>query len=255
MNRVLKYKARKVDPRDYTFSVERDPTKNVETFTTIKKSNTLQGIKYVSAPSFSISPLPAIINQGQLGACTANAFYYTTMKQTKNMLPLSRLYLYANCRCIDDTPLNQDDGTTIASLCKAVATYGLCKEVIYSYDIKKFVDLPPLIAYQSAKKLKVFNYTYIKQDLNSLKGALTLYNVPIIFGICVYDSFLTNDVATNGIVPMPNTEKEICQGGHCIVAVGYDDATKTFTCANSWGTSWGNKGYFYLPYDYITFNF
>jgi C1A family cysteine protease len=252
MNRVLKHNPRKHDPRDHTFSIERDPSKNVETFITIKKNNTLQGTKPASASSFTVSPLPSIIDQGNLGSCTANAFYYTTMQQTKNMLPLSRLYLYANCRCIDDMPLDQDVGTTVATVCKAVSNYGLCNETIYPYIIKNYVDLPPLNAYQGAKKLKIFNYTYIKQDLNSLKGALTLYNVPIIFGIFVYDSFLTSAVASNGMVPMPNTNKETLKGGHCVTLVGYNDANQTFMCANSWGTLWGNKGYFYLPYAYVT---
>jgi C1A family cysteine protease len=25
-----------------------------------------------------------------------------------------------------------------------------------------------------------------------------------------------------------------------------------FKVANSWGTNWGQKGYFYLPYSYVT---
>ena len=40
-------------------------------------------------------------------------------------------------------------------------------------------------------------------------------------------------------------------GGHAVVAVGYDDARKTFVVRNSWGTSWGMKGYFTLPYAYL----
>ena len=51
---------------------------------------------------------------------------------------------------------------------------------------------------------------------------------------------------------MPDTRKEKLQGGHCIVIVGYDDAKSLFLCANSWGTGWGDKGFCYIPYAYLT---
>ena len=34
--------------------------------------------------------------------------------------------------------------------------------------------------------------------------------------------------------------------------VGYDDFKKWFITMNSWGKSWGDKGFFYIPYDYLT---
>jgi len=45
------------------------------------------------------------------------------------------------------------------------------------------------------------------------------------------------------------TERAI--GGHAVLAVGYDDAKKRFVVRNSWGTGWGLKGYFTLPYAYL----
>ena len=63
---------------------------------------------------------------------------------------------------------------------------------------------------------------------------------------------MSNSVAANGIVPMPNTKTETLDGGHCTCIVGYDNTKQWFICANSWGTSWGDKGYFYMPYAYIT---
>ena len=36
------------------------------------------------------------------------------------------------------------------------------------------------------------------------------------------------------------------------MAVGYDDSQRVFIVRNSWGTGWGVKGYFYMPYSYIT---
>jgi C1A family cysteine protease len=50
---------------------------------------------------------------------------------------------------------------------------------------------------------------------------------------------------------MPQTNEQML-GGHAVLAVGYDDAKQRFTVQNSWGTSWGDKGFFYMPYEYLT---
>jgi C1A family cysteine protease len=37
-------------------------------------------------------------------------------------------------------------------------------------------------------------------------------------------------------------------GGHCVSAVGYNDAGAYWICKNSWGTSWGDSGFFSIAY-------
>ena len=76
---------------------------------------------------------------------------------------------------------------------------------------------------------------------------------PFIFGFSVYESFESDAVAATGIVPMPG-KTETCLGGHAVMAVGYDDSKQWIIVRNSWGPDWGDKGYFYLPYAYITNN-
>jgi C1A family cysteine protease len=49
-------------------------------------------------------------------------------------------------------------------------------------------------------------------------------------------------------MPKPNEQLE---GGHAVLAVGYDDVNQWFIVRNSWGTGWGMKGYFTLPYSYL----
>jgi len=47
----------------------------------------------------------------------------------------------------------------------------------------------------------------------------------------------------------PTTESVV--GGHAVVIVGYDTATQRFIIRNSWGVSWGQSGYFTIPFEYV----
>ena len=49
-------------------------------------------------------------------------------------------------------------------------------------------------------------------------------------------------------------EGESSLGGHAVMAVGYDNEKQVFIVRNSWGLGWGDKGYFYMPYEYIINN-
>ena len=44
---------------------------------------------------------------------------------------------------------------------------------------------------------------------------------------------------------------QYCYGGHAICVCGYDNKKKLIKFKNSWGDSWGEKGYGYLHYSYI----
>ena len=55
-----------------------------------------------------------------------------------------------------------------------------------------------------------------------------------------------------GMVPFPNLQTEQVLGGHAVLAVGYDDGQQRFIVRNSWGQNWGMKGYFTIPYAYLT---
>jgi C1A family cysteine protease len=82
---------------------------------------------------------------------------------------------------------------------------------------------------------------------SSIKGCLA-HGYPIVFGFTVYPSI--DRAEAHGVLPMPGTsERE--DGGHCVVLVGYNDKDRHFIVRNSWGTDWGDEGYFYMPYEYV----
>lgn len=205
-------------------------------------------------PSVDLRPqCPPVYDQGQLGSCTSNAIagaveFDLLKEQQKRIFVPSRLFLYYNERVIEGTQ-DTDSGAEIRDGIKSVASQGDCPEDLWPYDITKFAVKPPAQCYQSAKQYEAVKYQRLQQDLNQLKGCLAS-GYPFVFGFTVYSSFESQQVATTGHASMPQPGEEVV-GGHAVVAIGFDDSQQWFLVRNSWGTSWGVKGYFTMPYTYL----
>ena len=230
-NRKLAYKFQNTDSRDYKYQAV---STNVPS-----SSTTLQNIasKY-------------ILNQGDLGDCVSNAFALCITIMTNGQLQISRLLHYAFTRIMEDTPLSDDSGLYVRDGCKSISKYGVCLENKWSYNITNYNILPDLSVINTSKYLQNYSYVFLNQDIQVLKTYLSTKKSPIVFGFMVYSSFM--NIGSNGIVPLPNTSTETLQGGHCALIIGYNDSTQQFICANSWGKYWGDKGFFYMPYKYIS---
>src|ERR1700733_3057049 len=103
---------------------------------------------------------PPVYDQGQLGSCTGNAiagavqFEREKQKLTPNFIP-SRLFIYYNERVIENT-VSTDSGAQIRDGIKVVVKQGAPPEIPdWPYDITKFADKPPALAYADAAKNKV----------------------------------------------------------------------------------------------------
>lgn len=197
---------------------------------------------------------PPVYNQGALGSCTANAlsaaFEFARKKQKlKDFMP-SRLFLYYNERVLNKT-VNSDSGAFIRDGIKSLNTTGICPEKKWPYTITKFADKPSKACYDDALKCTIKSYQRLNNNsLPQLQSCLS-EGYPFVFGFTVYESFESPQVAKTGMLPMPKPDEKVI-GGHAIMAVGYDEAKQVFIIRNSWGTGWGVKGYFYMPYSYIT---
>ena len=195
---------------------------------------------------------PQVYNQGQLGSCTANALacaiQYDEMKQNLNSETPSRLFVYYNERDMEGT-IDSDSGASLRDGVKCINKIGYCNETQWSYDIEKFKEKPSQDCYDYARKHKALSYKRVQQDETHIKSVLQS-GFPVVFGISVYESFESETVAKTGVVPLPEKEERML-GGHAIVLVGYDNEKKLFIFRNSWGEDWGDKGYGYLPFEYV----
>lgn len=193
-----------------------------------------------------------VVDQGQLGSCTANAIAsglreYLELKAGQPLTTLSRLFLYYEERSLEGT-IGEDSGAEIRDGMKVLNQIGVCPESDWPYDINTFTNPPTNQEVTDAAAYKINEYHRIT-SLNLLKAALA-QGLPVVIGIDVYESFESDQVAKTGIIPMPNTDTEKYLGGHAVLVVGYDDNRDIFFVRNSWGTLWGDQGYFYLPYNY-----
>lgn len=197
---------------------------------------------------------PNIYDQGHLGSCTANSlaflYHYDELKQNnKNIFMPSRLFIYYNERSIEGH-INSDAGAEIFDGVTSISDIGVCSEDLWEYDITKFKLKPSPDCYKNAKLHKCILYLAIEQSLEQIKSAL-IEGFPVSYGMLIYKSFMTDEVIKTGKVPMPDVYHEQLLGGHALAIVGFNDKTKHFIIRNSWGTDWGEKGYGYVPYEYI----
>jgi C1A family cysteine protease len=188
-----------------------------------------------------------VYDQGELGSCTANALC-GLMGYDDTTLYGSRLFVYYNERKLEND-ISQDAGASLSDGVKTLQKYGVCQETEWPYDITKFATAPPQQCYTDALQHKALRVKNIHNDVTSMKTALA-QGYPFVVGIVVYQSFESNTVVQTGMVPMPSSHDQEL-GGHAVVCVGYDDERKLWIMRNSWGTEWGDAGYFYLPYLYL----
>lgn len=214
----------------------------------VKKYSSCRALVEDLPPLIDLRPsCPDVYDQGNLGSCTANGIAGAIQFVQPTVMP-SRLFIYYNERVIEGDP-DQDGGAEIHDGIQSVSSKGACPESEWPYDISEFAVEPPVACYTDAIKDLISDYVSLDNN-NDIKQCLNS-GFPVVFGMTVYESFESPDVASSGIVPIPGDSEQVI-GGHCMLIVGYDDSKKSFIVRNSWGSGWGLAGYCYIPYAYIS---
>ena len=220
-----------------------------------------------------------IEDQLSLGSCTANAAmgiveYYENRKKHR-YINGSRLFVYKTTRNLMNVV--GDTGAWLRTTMGALVLCGVPPEKYWTYTDNKvatdenartFDDEPPSFVYAIADNYEAIKYYCHdplgrdcsgKKVLKSVKKYLS-YGIPSMFGFFGFPSF--SQTNSKGEIPYP-CDNENAIWGHAVVAVGYDETKviKNTDCnlstkgalliRNSWGTNWGEKGYGWLPYDYV----
>jgi C1A family cysteine protease len=120
---------------------------------------------------------------------------------------------------------------------------GLPVENCYPYTATDGSCSPTCPDWQ-ADSYRIQNWTYIttwSSSIDAIKGALYDYG-PLPTTMDVYSDFFGY---AGGIYSHVDGG---LAGGHAVLIVGYDDEDQCFIVKNSWGTGWGESGYFRIDY-------
>ena len=209
-------------------------------------------------------------DQGRLGSCTAHAgagiIEYYERKSFHRHIDASRLFHYKVTRNL--MKMKGDTGAYLRSTIGAMVLFGVPPEEYWPYTDgpDDFDKEPPAFCYSFAQNYKTLKYyrhdppsAAADDILNRVKTYLAAGH-PAMFGFTVYTS--VEQASETGRIPFPSPLDKI-EGGHAVVAVGYDDKMKiknrfggeetegALILRNSWGEGWGEAGYGWLPYDYL----
>ena len=198
-------------------------------------------------------------DQGQMGACAAFAltavFEYMMRRLGRDVDALSPAFVYYHSRVIGGNH-GIDSGATLRDSIKALSANGVCLEEFMPYTTVTPVTEPTDDANNDGQLRLVTGAAGIIVDdndedktLHDVKSAIA-DGYPVVVALRVLDSF----VSSTGFVTVP-TPAELANepsGGHAMVIVGYDDKTGYFYVRNSWGEKFGDKGYCYIPYSYVS---
>jgi len=201
---------------------------------------------------------PPMYNQGQAGSCTgqmvARLHHMRQLQDQRAFVaqPSAR-FAYYNTRAIRGRT-GSDSGGSIRDAIKAAAATGICEESIWPYSDKReaIVARPSDAAFVDASLRQVVAYQRITPTLDQLRGCLADGNA-FGFGFAVFPSFESEETMRTGMAPMPTFWERIARvlGWHAIVCSGYSDTCGRFRLDNSWGTTIGQSGRFWLPYDFL----
>jgi len=198
-----------------------------------------------------------VYNQGPIASCTANAIAAAiAFARVRETLPHgdrvpSRLFIYFGERVIEGTTAS-DSGASLRDGIKVVAADGACFEDgagAWPYVVDQVAVPPPRASFQAALKDRAVAYFRLRQKIAHMEDCIAS-GYPFVFGFSIFSALESPAVADTGVLPRP-TRGEQPIGGHAVMAVGFSRERRAFKVLNSWGETWGDNGFFWMPYSYI----
>jgi C1A family cysteine protease len=139
-------------------------------------------------------------------------------------------------------------GTDIVTTLEFLKSKGICTWQSFPYSSTNGCSLLPTSSQlNEAASYKISSYSAVyKSDITAIKNLLVNKH-PLMITVILDNSF-TN--AGPGFIWKSYTGPG--GFGHTLTICGYDDAKNAFKVMNSWGTGWGDSGYSWIDYNFLS---
>lgn len=185
-------------------------------------------------------------NQKKLGICHAFSSVgiseYWNSKEYQKPVNLSERFVVYNTKKISG--LWDIQGDYFRNALQAICDYGTPIEQDYPFsdNWEDYKKEPSTEIYEKAKQFAGKTYWVVEGKLDNIRQAVFQNKCPILMGMNWNESY--NTPLSDGKLPIP---KGKMVSGHAISG-GYWSENKLFF-KNSWSSSWGLGGYFYIPFE------
>ena len=134
-------------------------------------------------------------------------------------------------------------GGSVSSASNYIKSTGLPPETCYPYTATNGSCANACADWQSSA-YRISSWSYVATTQATVEGIKNaLYsNGPLVTTLAVYQDFFSYHSGVYSYV------SGSLAGYHAVVIVGYDDPGQYFIVKNSWGTWWGEAGYFRIAY-------
>lgn len=211
----------------------------------------------------NVESVPAILDQGQEGACTGYALAavinYLLRQRNLNRRVSPRM-LYEMARRYDEWPGEGYEGSSARGGMSGWARHGVCEEEAWPAGLRGPGNLTPQRAEQAMATPGGAYFRVMHRQVRDMHAALCDTGI-LYCTLMVHEGWATPGPGTVDLIYVENgnlrkrtlpiiQRKKRADAGHAIAIVGY--TYDGFIVQNSWGPEWGDKGFALLPYeDYL----
>lgn len=237
-------------------AIAEDAAGNTKTSTiTVAKNTTITTLPPSSTLPASVSLImPPVQNQGTEGCCVSFAAGYAARSCEQYYKGGSSSYNFASNVFSPEFLYNQTkfdasctSGSSLLTALDFLKYIGICTWQSMPYSSNGCSLLPTTIQNTEAANFKITSYSSIyTTDITAIKTMLNSKH-PLIITFAADQSFFS---AGPGFIwkSFSSTNGPL----HAVSICGYDDAKHAFKIINSWGTSWGDNGYSWIDYNFLS---
>ena len=188
-----------------------------------------------------------------VGCAIATMKHVIESRQTGDNEPFSPAYIYANRRHDD----YQGEGMVPREALKNLQNYGICHLYYFPgnytyFNAQKYYALAKPRLDEKARPYRISSY-YRLNSTSDIKTAIYTLGCAMV-AYDVYECLF--NPRSDGVVEYNENTRGECQGGHQMLAIGYNEIG--FIVVNSWSTDYGigneelgiDGGLVIIPYDY-----